>query len=138
MRHNTFFVDYENVNRAGLEGVETLPKSDRVVIFYSDHAPTIDIDVLVKCRAKLDFIRVDNRTSNALDFQLVAHLFHKMRKRRRYYIISKDQGFIAAISVEKKYGSFVEEYISIADAVIDSEKCKKKFATIKEIVELAS
>ncbi len=38
------FIDFENVHKSGLEGIETLSRFDRVFLFYSDAAESIDID----------------------------------------------------------------------------------------------
>lgn len=34
----TYLIDYENVNKDGLNGVSKLTEQDRVIIFYSERA----------------------------------------------------------------------------------------------------
>ena len=36
-----YLVDYENVNSAGLTGINKLSSDDLVMIFYSDNASTV-------------------------------------------------------------------------------------------------
>ena len=51
------FIDFENVHKSGLEGIETLSRFDRVFLFYSDAAESIDIDQIVNCKARLKFVK---------------------------------------------------------------------------------
>jgi len=74
------FIDFENVHKSGLEGIESLSRFDRVFLFYSDAAESIDIDQIVSCKARLKFVKAVNGQPNALDFQLVAFLFRKLRR----------------------------------------------------------
>lgn len=108
MKPRIYLIDYENVNKAGLEGAEALSRFDKVIVFYSIKADTVPIDILNKCKAKLDFIKAEVGTLNAMDFQLVAYLFYNMKKSRDYYIITKDQGFRAILNMAKNYGESVK------------------------------
>jgi hypothetical protein len=102
-----FYVDYENVQSLGLEGIEQLVASDKVYIFYSVHAETMKISVvrqILGCSAEVEFVEADTGTENALDFQLVASLFMNVDDANEYYIISRDTGFDAAIKMGARSG----------------------------------
>lgn len=43
MKPRVYLIDYENVHKEGLEGVEALSRSDKVVVFYSAKADSICI-----------------------------------------------------------------------------------------------
>ena len=101
-----FYVDFENVNASGIEGVSNLSSSDNVYILYSKNANTLRIDrvaELLKSAAKIEFVEVPVGTPNALDFQLLAMLFCKLDNNTTY-IISKDQGYDAAIKMARSMG----------------------------------
>lgn len=94
-----YFVDYENTQSGGLDGIENLTRKDCVYLFYSVNADKIPIDVLnstKKSGAKLIPIKA-NTGINALDFQLSSELgFAVSRckpKRDSFYIVSNDRGF---------------------------------------------
>ncbi len=108
MKSRVYLIDYENVHKEGLEGAEALSKSDRVIVFYSVKADSISIDTLNKCKAKIEFIKAEVGTLNAMDFQLVGYLFYHMKKNRDYYIITRDQGFRAILNMAKNLGMSVK------------------------------
>ncbi len=109
------FIDFENVHKSGLEGIKNLSRFDRVFLFYSDAAESIDIDQIVSCKARLKFVKVINGQPNALDFQLVASLFRRLRRGRKYYIISKDKGYTSIFDLAKEYGAEIEMYANIKE-----------------------
>ena len=41
-----FLIDYENVNSFGLAGISRLDAEDRVVLFYSQSANTLNFEIL--------------------------------------------------------------------------------------------
>ena len=97
-----FFIDYENVKDSGLRGIAKLDKHDAVIIFYSDRAFKIPLDianVFSESRAKLVLIKVDVGTKNALDFQLVSYLGYVISKHielgvdSKYFMVTNDSGF---------------------------------------------
>ena len=72
-----FLIDYENVHMAGLQGLEDLRKSDRVIVFYSQNADSLSFDVMrmiSATKAHVDYIKVDTQGRNALDFQLSSYI----------------------------------------------------------------
>lgn len=101
-----FYIDYENVQAAGLEGIKNLCETDRVLVFHNS-TNAIKINVvheMLSSRYNINFIEIETGTPNALDFQLVAHMFHELNKLARYFIVSKDTGFDAAIKIGKRLG----------------------------------
>lgn len=100
-----YYIDYENVHNEGLNGIELLDQGDKVTLFYSDKADTLKIDVvqlLMGSFARIEFVKIVNGVENALDFQLITALMCNYDPENRYYIISKDRGYDAAIEMAGK------------------------------------
>ncbi|MBR1640928.1 MAG: hypothetical protein IJ683_01155 [Butyrivibrio sp.] len=140
MKPRVYLIDYENVHKEGLEGVEALSRSDKVVVFYSVKADTISIDALNKCKAKIEFIKAEVGTLNAMDFQLVAHLFYNMKKSKDYFIITRDQGFRAILNMAKNLGMSVKIKAYVGEKDVEEQEMLEdkviKFNEVdKEIVE---
>lgn len=103
MRH--FYVDYENVQSVGLDGLDELTDQDKVTILYSTHADSMKIDIvkqLQNTNARVSFVEADTGTTNALDFQLITLLFIELNAEDEFLIVSKDTGFDAAIKMAKR------------------------------------
>jgi hypothetical protein len=103
----SYYIDYENVRGAGLNGVEALHKGDRVVVLYGSKDSALklqQVQNVLNSPAKVEFVKVATGKHDALDFQLVALMFMNMKKKRDYYIISKDTGFDFAIRMAKARG----------------------------------
>lgn len=106
-RPASYYIDYENVRGAGLDGVQNLRKGDRVVVLYGSKDSSLKLEQvqnILNSPAKVEFIKVATGKHDALDFQLVALMFLSMKKKRDYYIISKDTGFDFAIRMAKSRG----------------------------------
>jgi len=106
-RPASYYIDFENVRGAGLNGVENLCKGDKVVVLYGSKDSALKLEQVqnvLNSPATVEFIKVATGKHDALDFQLVALLFMKMKKKRDYYIISKDTGFDFAIRMAKVRG----------------------------------
>ena len=106
-RPASYFIDFENVRGAGLNGVEGLAKGDRVFVLYGSKDSALKLEQVqnvMHSPAKIEFIKVATGKHDALDFQLVALLFMNMKKKRDYFIISKDTGFDFAIRMAKVRG----------------------------------
>lgn len=125
-RPTSYYIDFENVRGAGLTGVENLGKHDRVVVLYGskDSALRISqVENVLASPAKVEFIKVSTGKSNALDFQLVAVLFMKMKKKRDYVIVSKDTGFDFAIGIAKRRGAYnVRRQQTISGELLEPKK----------------
>ncbi len=96
----TFLVDYENVNAAGLQGIDQLIQEDKVLLFYTEKASTLPISLHKKInasKATTDYFEVVYGSKNSLDFQLSSYLGFLVAKDPddEYYIVSRDNGFKA-------------------------------------------
>lgn len=106
-RPASYYIDYENVRGAGLNGVENLRAGDKVVVLYGSKDSALKLEQVqnvLNSPAKVQFIKVATGKHDALDFQLVALMFLKMKKKRDYYIVSKDTGFDFAIHMANARG----------------------------------
>lgn len=97
-----YFVDYENVNTEGLQGIEALTASDEVVVFYSEHADRLTFDLhrrINESKAQVSYFKVSACKKNALDFQLVSYLGYLVAQNpgQRFCIISRDTGFQSVV-----------------------------------------
>jgi len=103
----SYFVDFENVHNEGLDGIEQLDENSQVIIFYSKKANTIMIDQALNVfssKADVSFVKIDNGTPNALDFQLTTMLIATISHDREYVIVSADTGYEAVIKMAHRLG----------------------------------
>jgi len=99
---NIYFVDYENVQLSGLNGIEKLGKNDKVVIFYSKNAEAMPLtlcDALSDSETTVVYVRNERIGMNSLDYQLSSFLGFMIGEApsANFYIISKDTGFEAVL-----------------------------------------
>ncbi len=93
-----YLIDYENVNAAGLEGMDEITPDSRVVLFYTKNSSKIDLGVfnlLRSSEAELAVIEV-HHGKQALDIQLASYvgfLIGTESVDTEYYIVSKDKGY---------------------------------------------
>ena len=90
-----FFVDYENVNKEGLNGIEELKKKDCVRIYYSDSAKAITFDLHLKIndsKARFKYYKIEMPIKNAIDCQILFDLkdLTMENKSAQYFIVSND------------------------------------------------
>lgn len=125
-RPASYFIDFENVRGAGLNGVEELQKGDRVTVLYGskDSAMKLEqVQNVLSSPARVEFIKVATGKHDALDFQLVALMFMNMKKKRDYFIISKDTGFDFAIRMAQARGfEHVYRRETISGATLEPKK----------------
>ncbi|MDR2672370.1 MAG: hypothetical protein LBC35_03610 [Coriobacteriales bacterium] len=102
----TYLVDYENRGKKrgdnGLVGIEELSFGDTVVVFLgkTSQVPQAILDAGVnKSKARVIFHKCRKTAKNYLDFQLVSYLGHLIGAtgEKKFYIISDDKGYFAAI-----------------------------------------
>ena len=80
-----FLIDYENVNSFGLAGISRLDAEDRVVLFYSQSANTLNFEILdeiMQSPVRTEKVNLNQSGRNALDFQLVTYLGYLIAKQR--------------------------------------------------------
>lgn len=130
-----YLIDYENTKKEGLKGVENLGEEDTVCIFYSENADTLTFDIyrrLNESRAKLELIKVEVGTKNALDFQLVSQLGYLIGTKAdtHFYIVSNDNGFqnAALFWKERKVPVAVVADVSGRDKRKEKEELRQKVA----------
>ena len=97
-KKNYYLVDYENVHKAGLNGIEELKSTDTVIIFYSANADSLSFELhhyLGEAKAVVKYIKVDTEGKNALDFQLSSYIGYLIGRDEhcRCYIVSNDKGY---------------------------------------------
>jgi len=109
---NIYLIDYENVGKQGLAGLEGLTKNDWVILFYSQNADSVSFDLfhkLTSCAAKLDYYKADVGTKNALDFQLTTYLGYLIAKNPEasFYVVTKDTGYKVLLNFWAKHATEV-------------------------------
>ena len=135
-----YFIDYENVNNDGMQGVELLHSSDEVIIFYSDYADRLTFDLHQRINAsaaKVQYIRVDACCKkNGLDFQLVTYLGYLIAQHptETFYIVSKDNGFCNVVKFWAERQINVSQLDMIdAPATVQSEEKDPLLAQVEKL-----
>lgn len=98
-----FLIDYENVNRDGLNGIVKLTEKDCVRIYYSDAASTMTFGLhrrINTSKAHFDYIKVQIPIKNAIDCQILFDIrdIAKFNRDAEYHIVSRDSDFDHAVS----------------------------------------
>lgn len=106
---NYFLVDYENVKKHGLDGINKLKEGEVVCIFYSENTDTLTFGLhkrLNESKATIIYQKADVGGKNALDFQLSSYLGYIIHENKEkevsYYIVTKDKGYISLVDYWKK------------------------------------
>lgn len=141
---NIFLIDYENVNSIGLHGIDLLTKNDKVYLFYSEKAESINIDIMniiIKGNFVFENFKLSKSDKNALDFQLVLFLgtmIKSLRKPTNFYIISNDNGYQSAIDFAKeRFNVDIKKFSSIYNAVnniVSPKPVLQQSLVLKEVV----
>lgn len=128
---NIYLVDFENVNSQGLNGINRLGSSDRIIIFYSENADSMTFDLheqINQSKAYIFFQKVDVGTKNALDFQLATYLGYLVCENEKegvgaeYYVVTKDRGYSSLIT----YWSKRNVDITLVGSLIQSMRIQKE------------
>ncbi len=123
-----FYVDFENVSSAGLNGVLRLTGNDEVKIFLGPKCSKmslIEAESVLHCDATVELIKNDQIGKNALDFIIMVHLGYDIAKREAdsFFIISNDKGYDPAIhEMQSRNGAVVERYSDIAQVLARKEE----------------
>lgn len=96
-----FLVDYENVNCAGLDGIENLSEKDCVRIYYREEREEIEKLTLgihkriEKSKAHFKYIEAKWSIKNAADFWILFDIEKLLKKNKsaEYFIVSNDTDF---------------------------------------------
>ena len=138
-----YLIDYENVHYAGWEGIEHLTKEDEVILFYSENASTIPMDLHIKVAtsgARLRYIHVEKTGKNYLDFQLSALSGYLVAEsgQEEFVVVSKDTGFNVIVDFWNQQ-DFLDKKIHFARreqiALTSSKKAVAKKAGSKQTVK---
>ena len=128
---NYYLVDYENVNKAGLNGVSKLSENDVVCIFYTDNADSISFGLhkrLNESQATIIYKKVESSIKNALDFQLSTHLGYIIHENAdnpyNYFIVSNDKGYDVLIHFWKNKANiqFASNVVKTNEQTSEPEK----------------
>lgn len=108
-----FLIDYENVHNEGIKGINECKNSDLVYIFYTKSGEKLPIDIVKRIKeskAKIEFIKSENGTNNALDFQLSTYLGYLISKypNEVIVVVSNDSDY----KVVQKFWSIRSEFKS--------------------------
>ncbi len=127
-----FFVDYENVNRDGLNGITKLSEKDCVRIYYSDAAETLTFGLhrrINSSRAYFDYIKVQMPIKNAVDCRILFDVqdIAKENRNAEFYIVSKDTDFDKAIEEFNVHNLKVKKVLQVCkcDKPVKKEQAKK-------------
>ncbi len=112
-----YLIDFENVKSKGLTGIDSLTEYDRVIIFYSENADTINFEMHQKVlisKAEVEYFKVHVGGKNALDFQLSTLLGYLVSKNyySHIFVISNDKSF------DFLHDFWHGKYIAASDCVV--------------------
>ena len=131
-----FLIDYENVHKAGLNGIEELSKSDTVFIFYSANADSLSFEamrLLSASKAQIEYIKVGTQGRNALDFQLSSYIGYLLGRHEgaRCYIVSNDKGYANVQIFWFSQG----ERVKLVPSIGDRKTVSTKRSDVERVVE---
>ena len=114
-----FFVDYENVDTGGLDGLSRLTSQDEVYIYYSESHSRMTFGLHRRiCESNSTFFyrKIQGTTKNALDNELMREAEQIINnKRADYYIISKDKGYKSFVKRKVIAGYRVDLFPTISE-----------------------
>lgn len=124
-----FLIDTENVNFNSIIDSRSLSEDDMIILFLTiatnKHYDKVKLDAL-NTKAKVLKVLVDTGTKNSLDFQLVSYLGFMLGEHKevnnKYYIVSKDKGYLSSINLLINCSNqYLELIDSISNVVKDIE-----------------
>ncbi len=129
-----FFVDYENVDTNGLDGLSRLTSQDTIYIYYSEAHSRMSFGLHRRiCESNSEFLyrKIKDSSKNALDNGLKREAEEVIKdKNADYYIISKDKGYRQLIKKKVLEGFKVDQFPTISETNKDKKDALKK--TIKD------
>jgi hypothetical protein len=108
----TYLIDYENVNKNGLNGVKKLSERDTVIIFVGNNnfdMPVETVMAIIHTPAQIRIKKMKKTADNYLDFQLATCLGGLISDStdEEYFIISNDRDFESVIDYWKNNNASV-------------------------------
>lgn len=145
-----FFIDYENIGPRGLDKIEKLNIQDTVILYFNKYYQDEKLADSVKERMKkfagaVKSYELYAPDKNALDFVLCSHLGYmagKYEAGQKFYIVSNDKGYRAAIGQVKQIAPGIEiEQISSLGDINKTEQIRehvrellKDFSSSKKVI----
>lgn len=115
-----FLVDTENVNSNSIANCENLNKDDMIVLFLTTLTEKHFNKNKLNTKANIVKIYVQTGTKNSLDFQLISFLGFMLGEHKgecnKYYIVSKDKGFLSSINLLVNCSN---QYIKLISSIND-------------------
>ena len=128
-----FFVDYENVDTNGLDGLSRLTSQDQVFIYYSEAHSRMSFGLhrrICESNSSFYYRKIKDLSKNALDNELKREAEKEINdKNADYYIISNDKGYRAFLKKKILDGFKVYQFPTISETNKDKKEALKK--TIK-------
>jgi len=128
-----FFVDYENVDTSGLDGLSRLTSQDEVYIYYSESHSRMTFGLhrrICESNSKFLYRKIQGTIKNALDNELMREAEQVINnKGADYYIISKDKGYKSFVKRKVIAGYSVDLFPTI------SETNKNKKDALEKIIK---
>ena len=117
-----FFIDYENVDTNGLDGLTRLTSQDQVYIYYSEAHSRMTFGLHRRiCESKSEFFyrKIKDSSKNALDNELMREAEKEIEdKNADYYIISKDKDYHKFVTQKVLAGYKVNMFPTISETNI--------------------
>lgn len=131
---HVYLVDFENVAKKGLIGIDELDQEDLVYVFYSNSKSNITAglrDDMFACKAQNIHQKVITKSPNALDFQLSMEAGRLLETDtvKRISIISEDRGYEAVV----EYAARVKPSIVVDQQPFILEAKRMEGCTAEEI-----
>ena len=128
-----FFVDYENVDTNGLDGLSRLTSQDTIYIYYSEAHSRMSFGLHRRiCESSSEFLyrKIKDSSKNALDNELKREAENVIKdKKADYYIISNDKGYRNLIKKKVLEGYKVDLFPTISETNKDKKNALKKTIT---------
>ncbi len=129
-----FFVDYENVDTNGLDGLTRLTSQDCVYIYYSEAHSRMSFGLhrrICESNSELYYRKIKDNSKNALDNEMMREANDVINEKNTdYYIISKDKGYHAFVNKKVLAGYKVDQFPTISETNKDKKEALKR--TIEE------
>ena len=136
-KRRVYFIDYENVAKAGLKGIDELSRKDAVYIFYSAYSNSLTFhehESLMNTKAEIEYFDVRTVGKNALDFQLSSYIGYVIGQDENIvcYIVSKDNGFANVVNFWRARGANIQ---IVTDISVTPKHRSVKRSEVAELLE---
>ena len=134
---NYYFIDFENVTKDGLNGIENLGVNDRVRVYYGKNAAHIPFDLhlkIVGCAAQFEYEKVEFAIKNALDCMILYDIraYAGVKSVKNYFIVSKDSDFDEPIKTFRSLGLNIHKINSVGETPSAASQAKKDGSDTKK------